>query len=74
MKMIMMAFQWFDNDSPESAPFPGDYEKSLTDFQRLMLLRCFRVDRIYRAVTEYVTKIMGKSHIEVYPLFRAIKI
>lgn len=55
--------QWFDMDAPEAAPFPMRYEDSLTDFQRLMLLRCFRVDRIYRAVTEYVTKIMGEKYV-----------
>ncbi len=59
----MFISQWFDNDTPESAPFPLRYEESLTDFQRLMLLRCFRVDRIYRAVTEYVTKIMGEKYV-----------
>ena len=54
---------WFDLDQPESAKFPGKYEETLNDFQRLMLLRCFRVDRIYRAVTEYVTKIMGEKYV-----------
>ena len=39
------------------------YEEMLTDFQRLMLLRCFRIDRIYRAVTEYVAKIMGEKYV-----------
>lgn len=28
-----------------------------------MLLRCFRVDRIYRAVTLYVTNIMGEKYV-----------
>jgi len=49
-------------DAPESAPFPGRYNQ-ITDFQRLMLLRCFRVDRIYRAITEYVTRIMGEKYV-----------
>ena len=39
------------------------YETELNDFERLMLLRCFRVDRIYRAITEYVTKIMGEKYV-----------
>lgn len=55
--------EWFDLDAPESAKFPLTYEQSLDDFQRLMLLRCFRVDRIFRAVTEYVTKIMGEKYV-----------
>lgn len=55
--------QWFDLDAPESAQFPLKYETELTSFERLMLLRCFRVDRIYRAITEYVTKIMGEKYV-----------
>lgn len=49
-------------EAPESAAFPMKYD-NITDFQRLMLLRCFRVDRIYRAITEYVTKIMGEKYV-----------
>ncbi|XP_013399815.1 dynein heavy chain 10, axonemal-like [Lingula anatina] len=55
--------QWFDHDSPESQPFPLKYEDSLSDFQRLMLLRCWRVDRIYRAITDYITKVMGEKYV-----------
>ncbi|ELU10552.1 hypothetical protein CAPTEDRAFT_221643 [Capitella teleta] len=54
--------EWFDLDAPESATYPLKYDK-VTDFQRLMLLRCFRIDRIYRAITEYVTKIMGEKYV-----------
>ena len=55
-------WQWFDGDSPESTPFPLSYSK-LHGFQRLMLLRCFRVDRIYRAITEFVTRVMGVKYV-----------
>ncbi|ESO91629.1 hypothetical protein LOTGIDRAFT_122204, partial [Lottia gigantea] len=55
--------EWYDHDTPESQPFPGRYEQSLAAFQRLMLLRCFRVDRIYRAVTEYITSVMGEKYV-----------
>ncbi len=54
-------FQWCEGDAPESAQLPLGYEAQLNDFQRLMLLRCFRVDRIYRGVTEYVTKVTERS-------------
>ncbi|KAL3856163.1 hypothetical protein ACJMK2_010948 [Sinanodonta woodiana] len=55
--------KWYDHDAPESQPFPLKYDTSLSDFQRLMLIRCFRVDRIYRAVEIYVTKIMGEKYV-----------
>ena len=47
----------------EAAPVPAHYEESLSQFQRLVLLRCFRVDRIYRAITEYITSIMGEKYV-----------
>uniref|UniRef100_A0A3Q3JR07 Dynein heavy chain region D6 P-loop domain-containing protein n=1 Tax=Monopterus albus TaxID=43700 RepID=A0A3Q3JR07_MONAL len=34
----------------KSAPFPMKYEESLSAFQKLLLLRCFRVDRVYRTL------------------------
>ena len=55
--------QWFDEDNLESLPFPLGYEESLDSFNRLILMRCFRVDRIYRAVTEYVTSVMGEKYV-----------
>ncbi|CAH3028713.1 unnamed protein product, partial [Porites evermanni] len=55
--------EWNDHDSPESAPFPGKYEESLTDFQRLLLLRCFRVDRVYLAITNFVTGRMSEKYV-----------
>lgn len=55
--------KWFDSDTPEADAFPLKYEEGLSAFQRLMLLRCIRVDRIYRAVEEYVTKCMGEKYV-----------
>ncbi len=54
---------WFDSDAPESTRFPEEYAESLNEFQKLMLLRCFRVDRIYLAVTQYVTVVMGEQFV-----------
>lgn len=55
------SLKWYDLDGPEQAPFPLKYEESLSAFQKLLLLRCFRVDRVYRAVTDYVTVTMGEK-------------
>ena len=61
--MKHLSFQWFDLDAPESAPFPGHYSQGLSDFQQLLLLRCFRVDRVYRAITNFVTGRMGEQFV-----------
>ncbi|CAF5153991.1 unnamed protein product, partial [Rotaria magnacalcarata] len=56
--------KWFDSDAPEQeGHFPMGYGQRLSAFQILMLLRCFRVDRIYLAITQYVTVIMGDQFV-----------
>ena len=53
--------RWYDADAPESMKYPKQYKK-LSGFHRLMLLRCFRIDRVYRAITDYVSGIMGNRY------------
>ncbi|XP_054248884.1 dynein axonemal heavy chain 10 [Indicator indicator] len=55
---------WYDTDALEQKPFPMQYQDNLTKFQKLLLLRCFRVDRLYRAVTDYVTVTMGEKYVQ----------
>ncbi|KAM6052185.1 dynein axonemal heavy chain 10 [Chlamydotis macqueenii] len=55
---------WHDTDALEQMPFPMQYQNSLTNFQKLLLLRCFRVDRLYRAVTDYVILTMGEKYVQ----------
>lgn len=55
--------EWYDLDAPESVDFPFGYKQNLKPFQILLLLRCFRVDRVYRAVGDYITEIMGEEYI-----------
>uniref|UniRef100_A0A8C4UNG2 Dynein axonemal heavy chain 10 n=1 Tax=Falco tinnunculus TaxID=100819 RepID=A0A8C4UNG2_FALTI len=55
---------WYDTDALEQMPFPMQYQNSLTNFQKLLLLRCFRVDRLYRAVTDYITLTMSEKYVQ----------
>nr|CAD7405122.1 unnamed protein product [Timema cristinae] len=48
---------------PESVDFPSGYTDKLATFQMLLLLRCFRVDRVYRAISNYITLILGENYI-----------
>uniref|UniRef100_A0A3P8W3I0 Uncharacterized protein n=1 Tax=Cynoglossus semilaevis TaxID=244447 RepID=A0A3P8W3I0_CYNSE len=54
------------NSTDWKAPVPMKYEENLSTFQKLLLLRCFRVDRVYRAVTDYVTVTMGENFDTIY--------
>uniref|UniRef100_A0A8C2AJS1 Dynein heavy chain 10, axonemal-like n=1 Tax=Cyprinus carpio TaxID=7962 RepID=A0A8C2AJS1_CYPCA len=48
----------------EQASFPMKYKDNLTPFQKLLLMRCFRLDRVYRAVSDYVTLTMGEKYVQ----------
>ena len=50
---------WMEDDRSEKIPF-GD---SLTDFEKLMLLRCFSPSRMVFAIQHYITKIMGEKYL-----------
>jgi dynein heavy chain len=54
---------WYDLDAPEATEFPCGYKHKLKPFQILMLLRCFRIDRVYRAVDDYITEVTGEEYI-----------
>ncbi|CAL7939586.1 unnamed protein product [Xylocopa violacea] len=54
---------WYNLDAPESEDFPLDYSKKLEPFEKLMLMRCFRVDRVYRSIINYISEVMGAEYI-----------
>ncbi|XP_051888343.1 dynein axonemal heavy chain 10 [Pristis pectinata] len=55
---------WYDLDAPEQVEFPLHYKDTLNSFQKLLLLRCFRVDRVYRAVMDYITVTIGEKFVQ----------
>ncbi|XP_072658407.1 dynein axonemal heavy chain 10 isoform X2 [Canis lupus baileyi] len=63
-KHVAVWKEWYDLDSLEQFPFPLGYDNNITPFQKLLILRCFRVDRVYRAVTDYVTVTMGEKYVQ----------
>jgi len=55
---------WYDLEAPESSALPMGYSDRISSLQLLCLLRCFRVDRVYRAVTDYVAGEMGEKYVQ----------
>ncbi|KAI3386976.1 hypothetical protein SNEBB_002464 [Seison nebaliae] len=53
---------WFNFDTPEKQPFPLQYDE-LELFQKLILIRCFRIDRVYRSINNFVTDMMGEAYV-----------
>lgn len=55
--------KWFDAEMPEVAKFPGDYNKSLSPFDRLIILRAMRPDRVTTALKAFIEDTMGKEYV-----------
>lgn len=55
--------EWYNLNIPESYDPPYPYSDLRKPFNKLMLLRCFRVDRTYQAISNYIELIMGKTYI-----------
>merc|ERR1719409_78157 len=47
---------WYDEEAPEGAPIPGSYGEAdgVDPFKQLLVLRCFRTDRIVNAVKNFI--------------------
>ena len=57
--------EWVDCDQPETWELLPTYNtEKVTQFEKMMLLRCFRVDRVVRAVTDYVIARMGEKYVQ----------
>eukprot|EP00965_Chrysotila_dentata_P097363 3218320-Pleurochrysis_carterae.AAC.2 len=55
---------WYDLEVPESAPMPQNYSETLSPLEKMLVLRCFRVDRIFVAITKFVIDTMGEKYVQ----------
>ena len=56
-------YKWFKLDTPEIGLLPSGYSERLSTFQQLCLLRCFRIDRVFNAITNFVISTMGEKYV-----------
>ena len=54
---------WYDLEAPENSPMPQGYNEKLTPMERMLILRCFRVDRVYVAITKFIMIEMGPEYV-----------
>ena len=57
----------YDSASPETEELPAPWNERLSSFQKLLVLRTIRPDKLTRAVTIYVETAMGRRYIEPPP-------
>lgn len=63
--------QWkpiFDSQSPQDEPLPSPYQETLDLFQKIILVKNLRSDKVIPAIQNYVTTAMGEEFI-VVPTF-----
>ncbi|KAF6266164.1 dynein heavy chain 9 [Scenedesmus sp. NREL 46B-D3] len=57
----------YDSAAPQRVPLPGEWQARLDSFQRLLLLRAVRQDKLTPAIVAYVAEVMGGRFIEPQP-------
>jgi len=57
----------FNSDTPHSEKLPGGWENNLNEFQRLLLVRYIREEKIVFAIRKYVLKTLGEYFTESPP-------
>ena len=63
---------WFDSPAPVEMPMPGRWESDLSIFQKLLVTRVLRDEKVVDAVTIFVLKNIGKHFIDVPPFDLAV--
>jgi dynein heavy chain len=58
----------FDAGSPAQCKFPGYWNSKVSEFQKLLILRCLRLDCLIGAITDFVASRMGKEFVTSSPL------
>ncbi|XP_052086994.1 dynein axonemal heavy chain 1-like isoform X4 [Mytilus californianus] len=54
----------FDSTIPHKEELPGTWKEDFDDFQKMIVLKCLRPDKITDAMQDYVTKYLGQRFIE----------
>ncbi|RDD45105.1 Dynein heavy chain 7, axonemal, partial [Trichoplax sp. H2] len=57
----------YDSFEPQNEELPGDYSSKLHRFQKLLILRCLRPDKVIPAVLDFVADKLGKMYVEPPP-------
>ncbi|XP_035245196.1 dynein heavy chain 1, axonemal isoform X1 [Anguilla anguilla] len=54
----------FDSSQPHREPLPGEWDTQLDSFQKLLILRCLRADRLTHGMQDFVAAQLGQRFIE----------
>lgn len=57
----------YDSPNPQTEPLPAPWSDLLDAFQKLVLIRCMRPDKVVPAMTAYVETVMGSRFVQPLP-------
>ncbi|XP_030578556.1 dynein heavy chain 2, axonemal [Archocentrus centrarchus] len=55
---------WFTSSEPENAPLPDDWESNCNDFQKMLIVRSLRPDRVSFCITSFIIKNLGSLFVD----------
>ena len=55
--------KWYDLETPEKAPLPSGFQDRLNRFQRLLVIRIFRPDRVINAIKLFISEQNGPQYV-----------
>ncbi|VDM31109.1 unnamed protein product [Hydatigera taeniaeformis] len=55
---------WYTSDEPENSKLPAEWESSTNEFQRMLIVRSLRPDRVTFCATAFITNNIGKQFVE----------
>ncbi|CDJ35101.1 uncharacterized protein EMH_0023860 [Eimeria mitis] len=56
--------EWAEDDSAEKADMPGQWSRVLSPFQKLIVVRVFRVDRVHNAIKHFIQWRLNEHYVQ----------
>lgn len=57
-------FEWYSSAEPEFTPLIGDWNNTCSQFQKMLIIRCLRIDRIVYCIRSFIALNMGRKFVE----------